>query len=462
MKQISQLTSKEKNRQGILLYTIVLLSYFIFGVAWIGVANLRGNAEGGWLATYFDGQSNLVVEQIVNYVISFMGGVGSIIAGYFLVKYGHKHSVILAMSLISIAIIAPWLHRDVTGPDYFGFTLFILARLFMSLGGTILIIYLQPIIAHYITNKNTKAKLTASTPLGYNCAIMISYLLISLSPQISQTLFNNWQIVTSAFALPIIVLLILYLYKAEDITRINPQEVALPEQKKTTIAGVFKDKRVLILSGVYTILIVVTIIPIYLFPKMFSGMSATFTSGTLDAKAPYLGYFNWGALYIICFMAGVFISIFIVSFFNKTTYQRKWFLIAMFVIALISFLGSILCVISGGAAIWGALVFGFLAGVALWSAQAIIWTIPFELPNQSPKRIGLIFSVMRSIGYFMLTLFNILFALLADETLIKGFWNGHEDIQLSAIIFAIVFLSLAFLSIPLVLFLPKSNFEQKT
>lgn len=453
---------KSKDKYGILLYSLILLSYFIFGIAWVGVANLRGNADGGWLATYFNGNANKVVEQIVNYVISFMGGIGSILAGHFLVKFGHKYAVIISISLISIAIIAPWLHQDVEGSDYLGFALFIIARLFMSLGGTIVIIYIQPIIARYINDRKIKTKLSAITPLGYNAAVIISYLIISISPQVSQALFNNWQLVTACFALPIIPLLILYWIKAE-----NFQELPNPEngqEKSWTMKDAFKDKRVLILSGIYMIWIIIAIIPIYLFPTMFSGLNDSFTSGTVADKTPYLGYFNWGGLYIICFMSGVLIGMFTVAAFNKTKYQRKWFMIGMFFLAILSFLGSILCAMKGNEAIWGTLFFGLLSGIVLWGMQGLIWTIPFELKNQTPQKIGLTFSAMSAIGYFGLTIANIILAILCDSTIISGSLTALDQtsqMEQSAVIFASCFLAISLLSIPLILFLPKSHFSKE-
>lgn len=453
---------KHNDRYGVLLYSLTLLSYFIFAITWIGVANLKGNADGGWGATYFDGTIAKATEQIINYVISFMGGVGSLLAGHFLVKYGHKKSVILSMTLISIAIIAPWLHQDVVGPDYVGFVLFIGARLFISLGGTIIIIYIQPIIAHYVQNSQTKMRLCAITPVGYNMAILFCYLIVSISPEVSQTLFDNWQIVISVLALPIIPLLLLYLIKAENFPDQAPKIITKNVNDQDNLKSVFKDKRAWILSLLYLILLVSAMIPIYLFPSVFSGLNTSFSSGASNTENAFLGYFNWGGLYIICLMSGVFVSIFTVAAFNKTNYQRRGFMMIMSVLTILMFIGSILCTMAGEKAIWGTLIFGFLTGVILWGVQSLIWTIPFELKNQSPKRIGLIFALMRSIGYFGLTFFNILFAFLADPALIPGTVPGFngQDIALSSVIFISVFLGCVALGIPILIFLPKSHFAK--
>lgn len=80
-------------------------------------------------------------------------------------------------------------------PNYWAYTI---ARMIMAVGGSMVIIYMNPVVAHYITNPKTKLRINAANTVAYNAGAFIVAMLFTL---FSNQMIANWRL-TLTFFLP--------------------------------------------------------------------------------------------------------------------------------------------------------------------------------------------------------------------------------------------------------------------
>jgi MFS family permease len=130
-----QSPSKAKNR-GLLMLVILWLAYVMFAMNWVAGSTLSPQI----IHTFFGQPMSPVVTQLVNYTITAARVVANFLAAFVLIKLGPKRSVNLAMTMLAFALLAVWL------PNYWAYTV---ARMIMALGGSMIIVYMNPVVGNY-------------------------------------------------------------------------------------------------------------------------------------------------------------------------------------------------------------------------------------------------------------------------------------------------------------------------
>lgn len=185
--------------KGILMLGILWCAYVAFAMNWISGSNLSPEI----VNTFFGGPVAPVLQQVVNYTITAARIVANFLAAFVLIKQGPRKAVTIAMILLAFAIVAVWM------PSYWGYTI---ARMIMALGGSMIVVYMNPVVANYISPEK-KMVANAFNTVSYNVgAFITSILFVAFADKLKA----NWQITLTIMASLTIILLILWVFGAED------------------------------------------------------------------------------------------------------------------------------------------------------------------------------------------------------------------------------------------------------
>ncbi len=424
-KEKTSLTEVEKRNfsKGILLWSLILIAYFVFIFNWMVMDSMGGSVGDGigWIDEFFGDNGKeppVLLTQSVNYTITFMRGLGAFLAGWVLVKIGHRKSIYIAMGSLLFGIIAPWVQF---------YSLFVISRMIMAIGGTTLIVYTQPIIANYFTKSETKSRLNV-----FNCFACNFGLIFAIAPFIfwSHGLTLHWQAYSTGFATLAIVSLVLYVIYGEDI---NLDTTQGPEDTNVTYKSVLKEKRTWIFSIAYVfwltnMLLIMTMVTKY-FILPFNPWFAT--------KISDVGYGGYWAisLWKVVFLLGIIPGVFAFRFVTRGTYSRKPIICTVLVVGLTAMLISVLLAGltgtvegAGDEAVYGTSVVGlvfsmlfiFFAGTCLWGMQGIILGWTYEYKGATPKKQGILLGFIWGITYMGVTILTIIMASLIEIGTIEG------------------------------------------
>lgn len=402
---------KNPTKYGLLLWFLILFGYFLFVFNWIIMNQLQGRVASntGWESAFFTQTPSTTTSQAINYTITLMRGVGSIGAGIVIAKLGHKKSVLIAMGLVStsfLAITAGYWH------NIGGYVIFIIARMLMAVGGTVLIAYTQPIIASFFKPKG-KSMLSRINSFGSNFGTMVPLILFAI-PVIQNSMLTHWQ--TWGFVISIIplILMIAYWILANDIeiaAQAKGFENSKRKLKESTWKSVAKDKNTWTLSIFFGFwLTTVTAIMLitrdhfnFLHIQNFGYMSE------LDKQLP-----------AILFLLAVIPGIWAVGWILKTNIDRRLYISIVTGIGALCLIGTHLCTVYVENVAPAAILM-FIAGIALWGIQGVFLNNPHEDKANSPQRVGIVVSFAFGVGYVMFTIFNILLAVVFDALKINDY-----------------------------------------
>ncbi|AAT27528.1 hexose phosphate transporter [[Mycoplasma] mobile] len=400
-------------KQGILMWGILLAGYILFVVNWLLLGNLGGTiGNPGWVSHFFGTTApNTVVTEAINFTITFMRGVGSLIVGWLIVKLTHKWAVVISLVFVLLAVPAALMPAGIGG--YIGFIIF---RMLLAIGGTTLIIYVQPVLAKSMTQKQ-KGIFSIISPFGFNVGTIIATIPFLF---IANQLRIDWQIVAGSAAATAIIPLILYILFGKNFdtasqTKLNStDEVSLPSSS----LKILKEKQTWVWVVVYGAWLVVAVIP--LFPIFRTALTSLSNASGLGLSTNEI-LFSHNIMQIL-YVAGIFLAPLTIGRWNFSNARRKPFVV---------FIGSMIlvamaCMLLGWA--YGSIatfyVFAFLAGWFTWSIQGVILNNPHERKGNTPKRIGVLFSFIWGFGYFFFTIANIILAIIVPVGASLGFQIG--------------------------------------
>ncbi len=442
MKKITLSKSNNKVAYGFLLWSLVLLGYFLFIFNWVSMNTLAGKAgdEGfGWLKLFFDKTPPHTTVQAVNYTITVMRGLGSMGAGFLISKVGHKKAVLIAMALLSVALPTVFMGYI---PGQAGYSLFILGRMIMAIGGTVLIVYIQPIISRFFDDKG-RAKLSRINCLGFNLGAAIPLIIICI-PGAQKFLSHHWQVYAGIISGLPILLLITYFLLAEDIdikTQSNKNEDR--STNGSTWSSVAKDKRTWKYALYFGGWLTFVVIPILVLKIPFAKLH--FDNGLGKQEL-------WEVMLpVIMFLLGLIPGIWLIGWVTKTNVDRRKYIFVVTSISLLSIIGSYLC-IAYVKNIAPAAILMFISGMGIWGIQGTSLTIPHEEKNQTPKRISILFGMIWGLGYVIYTIANIAIAGLQD-----GLISLHASSKTIAWSMLILYIAFSILVPLMSWFLPKTK-----
>ena len=361
-------------RHGYPMMAILCLSYIAFAMNWVAGSSLSREIN-----LHFWGSATIspVVSQAVNYSITFARVIANLLAAFVLTRLGPKKASALAIFLMTSALIAIYL------PSYWAYTI---ARMFMGLGGSMVIVYTNPVLSHYIHDPKTKLRISGANTAAYNVGAFIISLLFTLFPKIMTW---NWQVTLTITALLTVILFVLWLVKAETFPiHTTASGDHLKYGYKDALRDPFLWKYALGFSG----FLVIYVIPI------------TSLKPVLDEYTSLTG-----SLVSLLVASGALIGTVIGIRLGNSAMRRKPVLLVSGVLMILFIAGTVFLPEKFALL---AYLCALLSGVAQFSQYVIYMNIPHEMPGNSPQKLTTIFGLFWGISYAIFTVIQIIWSYL--------------------------------------------------
>jgi MFS family permease len=186
-------------KKGYFMMAVLWLAYVTFAMNWVAGSSLTPQIT----QTFFGGPVDPLISQLVNYSITTARVFANILAAVVLMKLGPKKAAGVAVGLLMMGLVAIYL------PNYWAYTV---ARMVMAIGGSMVIVYMNPIVAHYITNSKVKLRINAANTVAYNTGAFIVAVLFTI---FAKQMVVNWRLTLTFFASLTILFFVGWLWKAE-------------------------------------------------------------------------------------------------------------------------------------------------------------------------------------------------------------------------------------------------------
>ncbi|MEK6455663.1 hypothetical protein NST54_16810 [Caldifermentibacillus hisashii] len=140
-------------RKGYFMLSVLWLAYVTFAMNWVAGSSLTPQIT----KTFFGGPVDPVVSELVNYSITTARVFANILAAIILMRLGAKKAVGVGVGLLIMGLIAIWM------PNYWAYTI---ARMVMAIGGSMVIVYMNPVVSRYISDPKEKLKINAANTVS--------------------------------------------------------------------------------------------------------------------------------------------------------------------------------------------------------------------------------------------------------------------------------------------------------
>ncbi len=199
MKADEGMETMNHSKKGYFMMAVLWLAYVTFAMNWVAGSSLTPQIT----ETFFGGPVDPIISQLVNYSITTARVFANILAAIVLMKLGPRKAAGLAIGLLMMGLVAIYL------PNYWAYTV---ARMVMAVGGSMVIVYMNPIVAHYVKNSNVKLRINAANTVAYNAGAFIVAVLFTI---FAKQMVANWRLTLTFFASLTILFFIAWLWKAE-------------------------------------------------------------------------------------------------------------------------------------------------------------------------------------------------------------------------------------------------------
>lgn len=417
--QKTESLASEKKRfwLGILLWSLLVLSYFIFIVNWLLPPQLAGfvytDSLGksknipGWKEVFFgtEGKISFAQESLNNVGITAARGLATLFLGVVVSRVSHKFAVVGSLVLLSFGFAAGF------ATNYW---LYLLSRFIMAIGGTTLIVLIQPVISRFF-NQKQRPYFSQISPMFYPLGGLVSFSIFS-NPEVKLVLTQHYQITMAATSSITFLFILLYVIFGQnfDILKGSDQNLSNASLKPSTYWGIIKEKQTWIWIFYYGSWLIAYVLPTVTYSKIIRPWN------------PQL-YNSFGGGWTGTFGMWIFVGSmlgFFGGFWNKTKLPRKPY---MGMTMLVFFLALILLVIAGlsknvNQAYITSCVGGFLIGLASIGMQTVMLNIPHEYSGNSPKRMQIFMGYIWGGGYLIFTLIDFVI-----NTLIDGYASSKTQ-----------------------------------
>lgn len=364
---------KEINkRKGYLMIALLWFSYVTFAMNWVAGSSLSLQIT----HYYFHGaRVDPVVSQVINYSITTARVFANILAALILMRLGPKKAASIAIGLLMMSLMAIYL------PNYWAYTV---ARMFMGLGGSMVIVYANPVVSRYINDPKEKLRINAANTVSYNIGTFIVAILFTF---LASYLTRDWRFTMTIFASLTLVMFIAWVTTAEDF---ETQTTNTGEVVQYGYKDAFKDpflwKYAIGFAGFLTlyILALVSLTPVF---KEYT---------RLNGSIVMLLVSSFG-------IVGTFVGI---KVGNKGQ-PRKPILFTTGIImigtfALTVFLANISPLLS--------YICAAISGLAMFVQYPIYMNLAHEMKGMSPEKLTLIFGLFWAIAYALETVITIVWS----------------------------------------------------
>lgn len=351
------------------MMAILWLAYVTFSMNWVAGSSLSPQITD----TFFGGPVAPLVSEVVNYSITTARVFANILAAIVLMKLGPKKAAGVAIGLLMMGLVAIYL------PNYWAYTV---ARMFMAVGGSMVIVYMNPVVAHYITDSKTKLRINAANTVAYNTgAFIVAVLFTTFATQ----MIADWRTTLTCFASLTVLFFIAWIWKAEDF-EVNEDNEGETFGYKDAFKDAFLWRYGLAFASFLTLYVLSLV-----------SMKAVFEKYTLlNGSVTNLLISGFG---ILGTFAGIAIG-------NKGIPRRPTLILSgigmvgSFVIAL--FFANTLPLLSYACIA--------ISGFIMFIQYPIFLNLPHELPGMTPQRLTIMFGLFWAIAYAGQTITTIIWS----------------------------------------------------
>lgn len=199
MKADENMETMNHTKKGYFMMAVLWLAYVTFAMNWVAGSSLTPQIT----ETFFGGPVDPLISQLVNYSITTARVFANILAAIVLMKLGPRKAAGTAIGLLMMGLVAIYL------PNYWAYTV---ARMVMAVGGSMVIVYMNPIVAHYVKNSKIKLRINAANTVAYNTGAFIVAVLFTV---FAKQMVSNWRLTLTFFASLTLLFFIAWLWKAE-------------------------------------------------------------------------------------------------------------------------------------------------------------------------------------------------------------------------------------------------------
>lgn len=358
-------------KKGYFMLAVLWMAYVTFAMNWVAGSSLTPQIT----ETFFGGPVHPVISQLVNYSITTARVFANILAAVFLMKLGPKRAAGMAIGLLMMGLAAIYL------PNYWAYTA---ARMVMAVGGSMVIVYMNPVVAHYIRNPIVKLRINAANTVAYNVGAFIVALIFTL---FAQPLVANWRLSLTFFAALTILFFAAWLLKAEDF---ETREVRDEHMEPYGYKEAFRDGFIWRYGMAFASFLTLYVLSLVSFKTIFDQYTL------LDGSVTNLLISGFG---ILGTFAGIRIG-------NKGG-PRKPILMVTGILMVGSFA---LALLFANQAPQIAYILLAISGYAMFIQYPIFLNLPHELKGMTPQRLTIMFGLFWALAYAGQTLATIIWS----------------------------------------------------
>ncbi|MQS52869.1 MFS transporter [Companilactobacillus mishanensis] len=376
------LESKVSNNskvKGLLMLAVMWCAYVTFAMNWVGGSDLGAQI----VQTFFGGPVAPVIQQVVNYTITAARVVANLFAAYILIKSGPKRAITIAMVLLMFSVVAVWM------PNYWAFTI---SRMVMALGGSMVIVYMNPVVANYVA-PDKKMIANALNTVSYNVgAFVVSILFVFFAQQLAA----NWKITLTIMASLTVVFFILWLIVSEDFDTTKNLESS-EEQVKYGYKEALRDSFVWKYSIAFGGFLFLYVLAVTSFPSVISTYAPKIDGSLLNLLVTGFAIVGTGV--------GMKLGL--------TDMKRKKILLSTGTLMIAMFA---LALIFANISTFATYAFAAISGFFMFIQYPVYMNLPHEMPNMSAQKLTVIFGLFWAIAYTVNTLFTFIWSMLLGNS----------------------------------------------
>ena len=354
------MAGKKMQNKKFVIEAILFITYMLFAMSWVGAASFMSNIM------QMANMHSLTEASFLSTALTMAKIVGTAIAAWAISKLGIRIAFTLASFLICFSIITPYAHN---------FTLLLISRFLMGLGGALIIVYFNPIIFKYFT-ASERPIINGLNAICFNVGTAIMMFGVPTFLKI----FSSWQQVLTAISASSAVMLILWIIFGNIDLKNNSKQIT----ENYSFKDGLKDKFNWAFAFTYSGLLSFYIVLFTFYPK----------AGIAQTKQVIL----FG---IIGAVAGMIYS-------NKVKNR----------ISIIRFSGLIQLVAAFALSFSNNMAISYASAAALgffmFLPMSALITLAQEQPGMTAQKISVTFSLFWSISYLIATIIPTIFAKIVD------------------------------------------------
>ncbi|WP_281178727.1 MFS transporter [Candidatus Mycoplasma haematobovis] len=407
-------TEQQKFRSGLIMWFLLFFGYMFFCVNWL----IMSKVEDGWKGKFSLKDDNQTLLESVNYSLYLARGIATIGVSWLMVKLTHKYAVILAMVLNTAAF--PLVFSS-------SLPLFIVGRVLMACGGTMLIIFIQPVLSKFFS-LGAKGVLTIFSSWAYVLGALLVNLLF-ISTDVKKILTDKWQICVGVAGLMTYFPVLYYCLFGKNFDA-SPQTKEIVSDKPDSYLGLLKEKDCWLWIFFYSFMLVVSV--------MVSSFATKVLLNVNSELKGSVGKADWASLYTIIFYVFCLFGFFL-GRFTKPKIQRKPIVVlACTIVSLLWFIVLVAARAISNPIAATVIIYICVALIAFFGMgiQTVILYIPHEYSgNENPKRITTFYSCLWGIGYILFAIYYFITSRIFDAHPYYGYMSSAFVIMLFMLLY---------------------------